>query len=94
MNTVKVEGKNRDNHVLLYTLTVCKRCKKTKEYLVEHDIAFEYIDVDVVSDEARREIFDTLVSKKIPVGFPVSVIDDTVVISGYHPDELKEALNL
>jgi glutaredoxin-like protein NrdH len=94
MNTIIVEGKNKENQVLLYTLTTCKRCKKTKEYLVEHDIAFEFIDVDVISAEARNEIFDILVGMKIPVGFPVSIIDDTKIISGYHPDELKDALKL
>ncbi len=94
MNTIEVEGKNKTNHILLYTLTTCKRCKKTKEYLIEQDIAFEFVDVDVISAEARNEIFDILVSMKIPVGFPVSVIDDTKIISGYHPDELKDALKL
>ena len=94
MNTIKVEGKNRNNHVLLFTLTLWKRCKMTKEYLIEHDIAFEYVDVVTVSEEDRREIFDTLVSMTIPVGFPVSIIDDTVVMSGYHPDELKDALKI
>ena len=94
MNTTKVEGGNKENHVLLFTLTTCLRCKKTKDYLIEQDIAFEYIDVDVISEENRREIVDILVSMKIPVGFPVSVIDDTKIISGYHPDELKETLKL
>jgi len=94
MDTIKVEGKHESNHVLLFTLTTCLRCKKTKDFLVEQDIAFEYIDVDLISWEARREIVDILVSMKIPVGFPVSVIDDSKIISGYHPDELKDALKL
>ena len=94
MNTTKVEGGNKENHVLLFTLTTCLRCKKTKDYLIEQGVAFEYIDVDVISEKDRREIVDILVSMKIPVGFPVSVIDDTKIISGYHPEELRDTLKL
>jgi len=94
MDTIKVEGINEANHVLLLTLTTCLRCKKTKDYLIEQDVAFEYIDVDVISEKDRREIIDILVGMKIPVGFPVSVIDDTKIISGYHPEELRDTLKL
>ena len=94
MKTVRVEGENRGHKVFIYALSTCGWCKKTKQFMHDHEIAYEYIDVDEASQEEKHEIGNSLKERNIPLGFPITVIDDDVVISGYRPDEFKEALEL
>lgn len=90
----KVEGKNEKNKVFLYTLSTCGWCKKTKEYLKENDIAYEYLDLDKVNKEEQKEAVKLLKEKNIPVAFPVIIINDNTIISGFRKNDISEALNL
>lgn len=83
-----------DHKVFIYALSTCGWCKRTKKFMHDHGIAYEYIDVDEASREEKHEIGNSLKEKNIPLGFPITVIDDDVVIRGYQPDEFKEALGL
>jgi glutaredoxin len=78
----------------MYALSTCGWCKKTKAFFRDNGISFEYIDVDKSSSEEKREIIKILKEKKIPLGFPVTFIDDEKIIRGFKPDELKEVLGL
>ncbi len=93
MENVKVEGSNKDQKVFLYTLSTCGWCKKTKEFLKNNDIEYEYIDVDKCSREEQREIIQELREKKIPAAFPIIMIDDKN-ISGFKEKQLSKELGL
>jgi len=93
MEKVKVEGSNKDQKVFLYTLSTCGWCKKTKEFLKNNDIEYEYIDVDKCSREEQREIIQELREKKIPAAFPIIMIDDET-ISGFKKKQLSKVLGL
>lgn len=84
------------NHhkVFLYTLSTCGWCKKTKELLREKGVAYEYLDVDVLQPEERKQAIEDLHKRNAPLGFPVVIIDDTHLISGYQPDKMLSALGL
>ena len=90
----KIEGEKKDHKVSMYALSTCGWCKKTKAFFRDNGISFEYIDVDKSSSEEKREIIKILKEKKIPLGFPVTFIDDEKIIRGFKPDELKEVLGL
>ena len=94
MPTTKVEGPKNEHRVFLYTLSTCVWCKKTKELLREHGVAYEYLDVDTCSSEERRKALDTLKSRKTQLGYPIIIVDDEKVITGYKPDEIREVLGL
>jgi glutaredoxin len=94
MSVTIVNGKNKKNKVFLYTLSTCGWCKKTKEYLKENDVAYEYLDLDKCSKEEQMEAIALLKEKKVPVAFPVIMINDDVIISGYRKDDIAEALGL
>jgi len=80
--------------VFLYTLSTCVWCKKTKELLRERGVAYEYLDVDTCSSEERRKALDSLKSRNVQIGFPVIIVDDRTLITGYKPGEIMEALGL
>lgn len=94
MSVQKVEGANSKNKVFLYALSTCGWCKKTKQYLKENDIEYEYLDVDKCSKEEQKEAIKILKEKNAPVAFPVTMINDDVVISGHKPEKIAEALGI
>lgn len=94
MEKVKVEGRRKDKKVFLYALSTCGWCKKTKDYLQENDVEYEYIDVDKCTREEQKEIVQGLKEKNIPVAFPVIMIGENEVISGFKQRDLSEALGL
>lgn len=94
MMSTKVKGKKRGHKVFIYTLSTCGWCKRTKQFLSDSDVEYEYIDVDKCTPEERRAAIQRLQEKKAPIGFPVIIIDGERIISGFKPEEIKEALGL
>ena len=91
---VKVEGPHNDHKVFIYTLSTCGWCKRTKELLSEKGVAYEYLDVDNCQGDERKTAIEDLKRRNAPLGFPVIIIDDTTLISGYNPDKIAGALGL
>ena len=94
MSVIKVEGKKKDHKVFLYTLSTCGWCKKTKQFLKENEVEYEYIDVDKCSREDRQKIIVEIKERKASMGFPLAIIDDEILINGYKVDKYKEVLGL
>jgi len=70
-----VDGKKKGD-VMLYALSTCGWCAKTKELLRELGIAFDYAFVDLLDGEEQNKAMDT-VEKFNPSGsFPTLVIDN------------------
>jgi len=91
VNFTQVEGKNK-GQITLYALSTCPWCKKTKALLDDLGVAYEFLDVDLVSPEEREEM-DASVRKWNPTfSFPTLVLNNEKVIIGYDPDKIKEAL--
>jgi len=94
METMVVDGTNKKNKVFLYTLSTCGWCKKLKSLLSEKSVRYEYIDLDKCTREDQLEAVEELKAKKLPVAFPITVINDETVIQGFKKDDLIEALGL
>ena len=90
----KVDGDKKEHKVFLYTLSTCGWCKKTKELLREKSISYEYLDVDVLKAEERKAAIEDLQKRNAPLGFPIIIIDDNQLISGYQPEKILGALGL
>ena len=94
METIIVEGTNSKNKVMLYTLSTCGWCKKTKELLKEKNIRYEYIDLDKCSKEDQKTAVESLKERKLPVAFPIMIVNDDKVIQGFRKDDIVEALGI
>jgi glutaredoxin len=91
MATEHVDGKD-NGKVLLYALSTCGWCGKTKELLRQMGIAFDFVYVDLLEGSEQDEAI-TQVEKFNPAGsFPTLVIDDRKVIVGFREQEIREAL--
>jgi len=94
MNISKVSGKNNRHKVFVYALSTCVWCKLTKEYLGDNNVEYEYVDVDLASEEDKQKIHAEIVSKGGALSYPTTIVDDKVVITGFRKDKLKEALEI
>jgi len=94
MVVIKVEGEKQDHKVFIYTLSTCGWCKRTKEFLKEQGVEYEYMDVDTCTSEERRAAIEDLKERGAPLGFPLGIIDDDTLITGYKPDRYREVLGL
>ena len=94
METMIVEGSNSKNKVFLYTLSTCGWCKKTKEFLKENNIHYEFIDLDKCSKEDQITAVDQLKERKLPIAFPIMIINNGKAIQGFKKDDIVEALGL
>jgi glutaredoxin-like protein NrdH len=94
MNKIKVSGKNSKHRVLLYALSTCAWCKMTKKYLSENGIEYDYVDVDLTSDEDHEKIRQDIIDRGSEPSYPTIIVDNEIVITGFRKDLLKEALEL
>ncbi len=94
MNISKVPGKNSKHKVLIYALSTCVWCKMTKQYLKDNNIAFEYVDVDLCTEEDKAKIRQDITAKGGSLSYPTTIIDDKTVVTGFRKDLLKKELEL
>jgi len=86
-----VDGKNKGS-VVLYALSTCGWCAKTKDLLRQIGVAFDYTFVDLLEDQEQDAAMKE-VEKWNPKGsFPTLVINDRKSIVGFREQEIREAL--
>ena len=94
MNISKVQGKNNKHKVTLYALSTCVWCKMTKQFLKDSNIEYEYVDVDLCTEEDKDKIRKHILSKGGNLSYPSTIVDDKILITGFRKDQLKEALEI
>jgi glutaredoxin len=89
----KVAGSKKDHKVMIFTLSTCGWCKKTKQLLKDLDVEYEYVDIDTISGEEREKVREELRKHNPRMSAPTVVIDDGKnVIIGFDEEEVREAL--
>ncbi|MBN1189994.1 MAG: glutaredoxin family protein [Dehalococcoidales bacterium] len=88
-----VEGKQFGD-VKIYALSTCPWCKKTKKLLDDLGIEYYFTDVDLLSDQEKEEVMETVRRWNPNVSFPTIVVNDSRCIIGFREDELREALDI
>lgn len=91
MKIEHVDGKNKGK-ILLYALSTCGWCNKTKDFLNKLAVEYSYIFVDLVEGNERDEVMDDIKKWNPRCSFPTMVINDEKCIIGYKEDEIKKAL--
>ena len=86
-----VEGKNKGN-VVLYALSTCGWCKKTRMLLEDLGVEFNYVYVDLTEGEERSKVIEDVQKWNPQLSFPTVVINNKDVIVGFKEDEIKEKL--
>jgi glutaredoxin-like protein NrdH len=88
-----VPGKNA-GHVVLYALSTCPWCKKTKKLLDKLGVEYEYADVDLLTGSDREEVIAVVKKWNPRSSFPTIVVNDSLCIVGFEEDQIRKALKL
>jgi glutaredoxin len=87
-----VTGRRGDHRIILYALSTCIWCKRTRQLLENEEVTFDYVYVDLLEaterEQAKREIRQWNPS----TSFPTIVIDNQQSVVGYKPEKIKELL--
>ena len=77
--------------VMLYALSTCQWCEKTKALLKELGVAFDFEYVDLLDGKEQDETMNALERVNPHGSFPTLVIDGRRCIIGFREQEIREA---
>ena len=78
--------------IVVYALSTCGWCRKTKAYLKDAGVAYDYIDVDRLEREDKQTVMKLLKDFHCDGSFPTTIINNQDVVIGYDVDRIKELL--
>jgi glutaredoxin-like protein NrdH len=84
-----VAGKNK-GHIVLYALSTCPWCRKTKKLLEELGVDYYFGDVDLMNDAEKKEALIVIQKWNPSTSFPTMVVDDKKAIVGFQEEKIKE----
>jgi glutaredoxin-like protein NrdH len=82
--------------VMGYFLSTCGWCKKTKRFLDDNNVDYEYEYVDLLTGKDKAQVLAEVDQHNPRRSFPTVVVsnDDTEVVIGFREDRLREVLGL
>ena len=89
-----IRGPHDEHQTVFYGLSTCVWCKRTRQFLEDQGVAFDYVYVDLLKGQEREEAVEQVRCWNSAVSFPTVVVDDSQCVIGYKPEKLKEALEL
>ena len=86
-----VEGQDKGK-LVLFALSTCGWCKKTRVLIEDLDASYDYVYVDLTKGKEREEIVEMVKKWNPQVSFPTLIINEEKCIVGFKEDEIKEAI--
>ncbi len=86
-----VDGENKGK-IILYALSTCGWCKKTKKLLNKIGVEYSYIHVDLVEESEKDKVIEDVRRCNPRNSYPTLVINDKECIIGYKEEEIIEVL--
>ncbi len=86
-----VEGEDKGK-ITLFALSTCVWCKKTKQFLNDLGVEYDYVFVDHLAGQDRDETMKEVEKWNPRCSFPTLVINDETCIVGFKEEDIREAL--
>ena len=93
MNVEHVPGKNAGK-LMLYALSTCIWCKKTKQLLADLGVEYDYVFVDLLKSDEKDQVMQVVEKWNPDCSFPTLVVNDSKCIVGFKEPEIKGSLKL
>jgi glutaredoxin-like protein NrdH len=90
MDVKHVKGK-KAGHIMMYALSTCGWCKKTKRLLNDLGVEYHYTDVDLLEGDDRSKTMSEVERWNPQCTFPTLVIKNKCIV-GYDEEKIKEAI--
>jgi len=85
-----VEGENKAD-IMLYAISTCGWCKKTKRLLQDLNVAYDYVDVDLLDEDKKEEIKKEVKECNPHLSYPTLKINNRCIL-GFKEQKIREAL--
>jgi glutaredoxin-like protein NrdH len=92
MTLQHVAGKNK-GHVVLYALSTCPWCRKTKKLLEDLGVEYYFGDVDLMNETDKNEALRVIQKWNPGSSFPTMIIDDAKCIIGFQENKIRETFS-
>lgn len=79
---------SKKHKILIYSTSSCPYCDMAKEFLKEHNIEFEDVNVQEDKEKAKE-----MVEKSGQMGVPVIDVDGEIIV-GFDKEKLKRLLDI
>jgi len=89
-----IPGTHNKHHTVFYGLSTCIWCRRTRQFLEDQDVEFDFTYVDLLEGQEREEAVEQVRRWNSAVSFPTVVMDDSKCVIGYKQKEIEEALGL
>ncbi|MDD2440093.1 MAG: glutaredoxin family protein [Methanosarcinaceae archaeon] len=86
-----IEGTYKGD-IIVYGLSTCVWCKKTKKLLSELGVEFDFVYVDRLKGAEEKEVLEEVKKYNPLLSFPTTVIEGKTVIVGFKEKQLRESL--
>ena len=93
MKVEHVNGENKGN-IMLYALSTCLWCKKTKKILDNLGVEYNFLYVDLLEGDEKEKTREEIIKWNPNCTFPTIVINDKECIVGFKEKKIKEVLRL
>jgi glutaredoxin-like protein NrdH len=84
---------NNKGKVVMYGLSTCVWCKKTRQLLTDLGVDFDYIYVDLLSGNEEESAVREVKRFNPSVSFPTVIINDERAISGFDEQAIRKAFS-
>ena len=91
MAITHVSGKEV-GHVMLFALSTCVWCGKTRKLLDDLGVAYDYEYVDLLQGEEKKNAMKIVEKWNPGCSFPTLVAKDNRCIVGFKEDDIRKAL--
>lgn len=89
-----VSGSRNEHAVVFYGLSTCIWCRRTREFLEDQGVTFDFHYVDLLEGAAREEAIAEVRRWNPAVSFPTIVVNGETCVIGFRPEELQRVLGL
>ena len=91
MDVKHVEGEKK-GEIMLYAISTCVWCKKTKKLLNSLGVDYHYVDVDLLDEEGKQKAEEEVKKWNPLCSFPTLVINDEESVTGYDEEEIRSKI--
>jgi glutaredoxin-like protein NrdH len=85
-----VPGRSK-GHIILYALSTCVWCRRTKQLLDQLGVEYNYVDVDLLEGEEKTTATEEVKNLNPRCSFPTLAIDGKCIV-GFDEQKIRESV--
>jgi len=90
MTVQHIAGKDKGK-IMLYALSTCVWCKKTKQLLDQMGVEYDFVEVDLLPGDEKNKATEEVKKLNPRCSFPTLAVNEQCIV-GYDEEKIKGAL--